>query len=152
MSNMKSLEKTMEWFSEAIPTPTLKTACVQIGCHIEEVAEMFEALGTEHVAKSLHDIAMNYKTCDVHAMENVLTLDREGMLDSVIDQTVTAAGISHMLKFDHLGALGEINGSNFSKFLDGKALFDENGKIKKGPNYYRPNLEPFVGKITYDYS
>ncbi|WPH64695.1 hypothetical protein [Vibrio phage vB_VpaP_SJSY21] len=148
---LNNIESTIGWFKEAVPTPTLKSACVQIGCHIEEFAEMFEALGTDHIAKTLHDIAMNYKTCTVHAMENVLTLDRDGMLDSVIDQTVTAVGISHMLKFDHLGALGEINKSNFSKFVDGKAIFDENGKIKKGPNYFKPNLEPYIGTITYDY-
>lgn len=147
---MNGLNKTMEWFAEAIPTPTLKSACVQIGCHIEEFAEMFEALGSKDVSDVLHDIANGYKKCEMWSMENVLTLDREGMLDSIIDQTVTAAGISHMLKFDHLGALGEINGSNFSKFENGKAVFDENGKIRKGESYYRPNLEPYLGKLSYD--
>jgi hypothetical protein len=49
-----------------------------------------------------------------------------------------------MLDMDVLGALEEVNRSNFSKFENGKAVFDENGKITKGKNYSKPNLKPFV--------
>ena len=135
------LTRTKDWFDEAIPAPTLEPSCVQIGCHIEEVAEMFEALGENEVAVFLESIAMDYKTKSTVAMGKVEGLDREAMLDSVVDQTVTATGISHMLGFKHIEALAEINGSNFSKFEHGKAVFDENGKIKKGEDYYSPNLK-----------
>jgi predicted HAD superfamily Cof-like phosphohydrolase len=66
------------------------------------------------------------------------------LLDSLADQIVTAIGVAHMMGFDILGALQEVNRSNFSKFEDGKAVFDENGKIRKGKDYTPPNLESFV--------
>jgi hypothetical protein len=38
-------------------------------------------------------------------------------------------------------ALRRVNGSNWSKFNDdGQPIFDENGKIAKGPRYERPDL------------
>lgn len=46
--------------------------------------------------------------------------------------------------FDIVGALQEVNRSNWSKFENGEPIFDENGKIKKGPNYRPPDLSKFV--------
>ena len=66
------------------------------------------------------------------------------LLDALVDQIVTAVGVGHMMGMDVLGALEEINRSNFSKFEDGKPVFDENGKITKGKDYVKPNLEKFV--------
>ena len=45
---------------------------------------------------------------------------------------------------DIVGALDEVNRSNFSKFVNGKPVFDENGKIKKGANYKEPDLKRFT--------
>ena len=49
-----------------------------------------------------------------------------------------------MMGFDIIGALNEVNNSNWSKFENGKAIFDGNGKIKKGTNYFKPNLIKFI--------
>ena len=39
----------------------------------------------------------------------------------------------------------EIHSSNMSKVgEDGKAIMREDGKILKGPNYFRPNLKQFI--------
>lgn len=39
----------------------------------------------------------------------------------------------------------EIHRSNMSKVgEDGKAIMREDGKILKGPNYFKPNLKPFL--------
>jgi predicted HAD superfamily Cof-like phosphohydrolase len=39
----------------------------------------------------------------------------------------------------------EIHASNMSKVgEDGKAIMREDGKILKGPNYFRPNLKQFI--------
>jgi hypothetical protein len=56
------------------------------------------------------------------------------------DQIVTAVGIASMLDMDIVGALQEVNRSNYSKFVNGRAVFDENGKIKKGADYSKPDL------------
>ena len=49
-----------------------------------------------------------------------------------------------MLGMDPVGGLAEVNESNWSKFVDGEPQFDENKKIKNGPNYRKPDLSPFV--------
>lgn len=143
---MNELETTKKWFEIAISEPTDKQKVIQLGCHIEEIGEMLEAIELDdHLY--INDTASALKSayeCDV---EHVMLLDdsaRTALLDSLADQIVTAIGVAHMMGFDILGALQEVNRSNFSKFEDGKAVFDENGKIKKGKDYTPPNLESFV--------
>lgn len=47
--------------------------------------------------------------------------------------------------FDMSGALKEVNLSNWSKFDEnGNPIFNENGKIVKGENYFKPDLAKFV--------
>jgi hypothetical protein len=39
-------------------------------------------------------------------------------------------------------AINRVNSSNWSKYnADGKPIFNEHGKIAKGPNYAPPDLE-----------
>jgi predicted HAD superfamily Cof-like phosphohydrolase len=47
---------------------------------------------------------------------------------------------------DKLEALfSEVHGSNMSKLdFDGKPIYREDGKVMKGPNYYRPNLKNII--------
>jgi predicted HAD superfamily Cof-like phosphohydrolase len=71
-------------------------------------------------------------------------IDRKALLDSLCDQIVTAVGVAHMFGMDISGALSEVNRSNWSKFVEGKPVFNEHGKIAKGPNYTPPDLARFV--------
>lgn len=66
------------------------------------------------------------------------------LLDSICDQQVTGIGVAHMLGMDIDGAMDEVNKSNWSKFVDGKPVFNEQGKIAKGPDYRAPSLERFA--------
>lgn len=144
---MKDLQATKLFFDTAVPNPDVEKACIQIGCHMEEFVEMLDALGLQcsNVRRKVEVMANKFKSCHDFAKVCVRTLDKDAMLDAVIDQTVTAYGISHMLGFDHIGALGEVNRSNLSKFEDGKAVF-KNGKIAKGVNYTPPVLGPYLGE------
>ena len=65
------------------------------------------------------------------------------LLDALCDQIVTAVGVAHMFGMNIEGAMDEVNRSNFSKFVDGKPVFNEHGKIIKGPNYTPPDLTGF---------
>ena len=39
----------------------------------------------------------------------------------------------------------EVQNSNMSKLgVDDKPIFNEKGKVMKGPNYFKPNLSKFV--------
>lgn len=147
--NSDPLTDTVNWFKEAKPEPTNKDVCVQIGCHYEEVAEMMVAChGVQHMgSKVMNNCAEAYKeTTEAFGLDEVMQpVDKLELLDSLADQIVTAVGVAYMMGFDIIGALKEVNASNWSKFVDGKAVTDENGKIIKGEGYFKPELDKFAG-------
>lgn len=145
--NYQGLETTKAWFEAAIPEPTTEQACTQIGCHYEEFGEMANALCDYNLGDQVDDVSYKYKTNAEEYLNPVTKInskEKEELLDSLADQIVTAVGVAHMLGMDILGALGEVNRSNFSKFEDGKPVFDGNGKITKGKDYSKPDLSDFV--------
>lgn len=145
-----TLQNTKEWFEAAVPTPDARARAVQLGCHLEEVVEMMENLifgNAELEAKA--DNAVFYLTALSSALKEGISdvgiIDHTEHLDALADQIVTAVGCAHMAGMDIVGALEEVNRSNWSKFVDGKPVFDGNGKIRKGPDYTEPDLAMFVG-------
>ena len=146
------MKNTKQWFEAAVPNPTAKNLEVQLGVHLEEVSEMMVAFTVEtrsgisfmkweDCLQDIEEIATLLKTGQL----KITSVDANAVLDGITDQQVTAIGIGHMLGMDTTGALAEVDRSNFSKFgKDDQPIFDENGKIKKGPHYVKPNLEPFL--------
>src|SRR5690606_25851396 len=131
-----TIQNTKQWFEAAVPEPTENSRAVQLGCHLEEVVEMLENLAFDTPqADADASIASHYLThlsLSLKAGDAVPTIiDRTDHLDALCDQIVTAVGCAHMEGMDIQGALAEVNRSNWSKFVDGKPVFDENGKIKK---------------------
>jgi predicted HAD superfamily Cof-like phosphohydrolase len=140
--NCTIVPQIIDWFKQAVPVPSDKHRSVQLGVHVEEVSEMFEAMHMATVATALGKVADYYKqTPD----DTVMLCDRDPTLNSLCDQIVTATGVAYMFGMDIQGALNEVNRSNWSKFVDGKPVFDANGKIAKPPTYSKPDLSPFVG-------
>ena len=136
---------TKGWFELAVPAPTDKNRAVQIGVHFEEVGEMAEALNDKDLAEILKSVATDYK--ELGTLKDLFgddhEIDRKGLLDALCDQIVTAVGVAHMFGMNIEGAMEEVNRSNFSKFVEGKPVFNEHGKIIKGPNYTPPDLTGF---------
>ena len=141
------------WFEQAKPEPTVEDACVQIGCHYEEVIEMMQPLCETHVLEDgdVHDILTSlsneYKEKSNEHVEHLSVigkLERIELLDSLCDQIVTAVGVAHMLGMDVENALKEVNQSNWSKFVDGRPQFNKQGKIAKPDTYQPPKLDEFV--------
>lgn len=141
---MDQISVAAEWHKKAVPNPTDKNKCISLGVHFEEIAEMFEALGMHSQAENMHGVANAFKSCSTTSMLTASIAGTIQLLDSIIDQNVTSVGISNAYGFDHLGALTEVNASNHSKFEDGKAVFNEQGKITKGKHYRAPKLERFI--------
>ena len=139
------INNTKSWFEAAVPNPTDKNRAVQIGCHFEEVCEMAEALEDKDLAEILKSVATEYK--EGGTLEDLFgsghKIDRKSLLDALCDQIVTAVGVAHMFGMNIEGAMAEVNRSNFSKFVDGKPVFNEHGKIIKGPKYTPPDLTGF---------
>lgn len=139
---MNELKNTKAWFEQAIPEPTIEQACIQIGCHIEEFHEMMWAMSMQFT--ELQSVEESFKNCENMAMADTKFCNKNELLDALADQIVTAVGVCHMMGFDIEGALAEVNRSNFSKFEDGKPVFDANGKITKGKHYTPPELGKFI--------
>ena len=129
------------WFTLAVPTPTDKNRAVQIGVHLEEVAEMAATFNDADLAATIDVISEQYKTDTTIRLD---TVDRTELLDALCDQIVTAVGVAHMFGLDIEGALAEVTRSNYSKFVDGAPVFDANGKIAKPATYSKPDLTPFL--------
>lgn len=146
--NTDPLTDTVNWFEVAKPEPTDKDKLVQIGCHFEEVCEHLEAMGCE--TGELGAMAYELKTYTKEQPDSVISkklneFNNLDLLDALADQIVTAVGVAYMMGFDIIGALKEVNASNWSKFENGKAVTDENGKIIKGSGYFKPELEKHLG-------
>lgn len=148
-----NIKEIKNWFELAIPNPTKDNQRVQVGVHTEEFKEMLDVIGEDsyddHYKMTLdssravvHRLAETLKT---NKDFNLVITDRKELLDAICDQIVTAVGIGHMFGFDVLGALQEVSRSNNSKFVDGVPIFNENGKIIKGPSYTKPVLDAFLG-------
>ena len=130
------------WHHRARPNPTDKDFQVQLGCHLEEVCEMLEALHTDYhfwhrLRSDLFDLAVNLKG----GRTNANITDREAFVDSLADQIVTAVGVGHCAGMDVPLATEIVDQSNWSKFVNGFPVFDENGKIAKPPSYQPPDLK-----------
>lgn len=144
-----SIQSTAEWFNRARPETTSKDFHAQTGCHFEEVCEMLEQLDSGDEAthtllvqaeRSLQALANHLKASD-----NVLIIKSDVLfLDSLCDQVVTGTGVAHTRRYQFIDALAEVNASNWSKFVDGKPIYDDNKKVIKGAGYFKANLQPFV--------
>lgn len=145
LTTLTGLNRTKQWFEQAIPSPTVEQACVQIGCGYEETAERARTLGDKKAESALNLSAKIWKKAGKGEIDYILNdLDRAQLLDDIVDEIVTRIGEAHMLGLDIIGALDEVNRSNFSKFEDGKPVFSEQGKISKGKYYTPPNLKPYI--------
>lgn len=141
---MDELKRAVEWHKQAVPSPTDKNKCIALGVHFEEIAEMLESLGLPLQESHMHALANAFKSCDVIAMNVAMSANKIKLADSIFDQNVTLCGISNAFKINHIGGLGEVNDSNYSKFEDGKPVFNEQGKISKGKYYKPPQLDKFI--------
>lgn len=147
--NPDPLTETVSWFKVAKPEPTIEDECVQQGVMFEEMYELLDALGLSEsdAGRGLKHLAYLFKTKRPYAIKLLANLTNEQRierLDAMCDIVVTAAGSSYTSKDDIIGALTEVNASNWSKFENGKAVTDENGKIIKGSGYFKPELEGFM--------
>ena len=136
-----------EWFKAAKPNPSTADACVQLGCHYEEISEMNAALNydVEYVLEATAlEYQMYYSGYLCAVLEELSADARVELLDALCDQIVTAVGVAYMMGMNIEGALAEVNRSNWSKFKGGVPVFNEQGKIAKGVEYTPPELSDYI--------
>ena len=76
------------------------------------------------------------------AMKNKDLLE---VADALTDILYVTYGAGHAFGIDLDKCFDEVQNSNMSKLdEDGKPIYNENGKVMKGPNYFKPDLSKFV--------
>ena len=122
MTNFEDVKTFMETFGQIVRTkpqfPDQKTIQLRYDLIQEELNELKEAMEE----KNLKEIA--------DALTDILYV-------------TYGAGYAYGINLDK--CFKEVQRSNMSKLgEDGKPIFNEKGKVMKGPNYSEPNLEKFV--------
>ena len=122
MTNFTSVKKFMETFGQEVKTkaefPSDKIVKLRHNLIKEELDEFEEAIKE----KNLKEVA-----------------------DSLTDILYVTYGAGHAFGIDLDKCFNEVQRSNMSKLGDnGKPIYNEQGKVMKGPKYFEPNLKKFV--------
>ncbi len=122
MSNFEDVKTFMETFGQIVRTkpqfPDEKTMQLRLNLIQEELNELKEAMEK----KNLKEIA--------DALTDILYV-------------TYGAGYAYGINLDK--CFKEVQRANMSKLgEDGKPIYNEKGKVMKGPNYSAPNLKQFV--------
>ena len=122
MTNFESVKKFMEIFGQEIKEkacfPNEKITSLRYDLIKEELEELKEAMNK----KDLKEVA-----------------------DALTDILYVTYGAGHAFGINLDKCFAEVQNSNMSKLgLDGKPIYNEKGKVMKGPNYIEPNLKQFV--------
>ena len=77
--------------------------------------------------------------------EAIKNKDLKETIDALTDILYVTYGAGHAFGVNLDKCFSEVQKSNMSKLgEDGKPIFNETGKVMKGPNYFKPNLEQFL--------
>ena len=122
MTNFNDVKKFMETFDQEVKKkaefPSDKVVKLRYDLIKEELDEFAEAIKT----KNLTEVA-----------------------DSLTDILYVTYGAGIAFGIDLDKCFNEVQRSNMSKLgKDGKPIYNEFGKVMKGPNYFQPNLKKFV--------
>jgi len=129
MSNFERVKKFMETFGQEIKEkasfPNDKITSLRYDLIKEELDEFKEAIDK----KDIKEVA-----------------------DALTDILYVTYGAGHAFGIDLDKCFEEVQNSNMSKLgNDGKPIYNENGKVMKGPNYFKPNLSKFVAWLKKIY-
>ena len=122
MSNFTKVKKFMETFGQEIKEkasfPNDKITSLRYELIKEELDEFKDAIDK----KDIKEVA-----------------------DSLTDILYVTYGAGHAFGINLDKCFEEVQNSNMSKLgNDGKPIYNEKGKVMKGPNYFKPNLSKFV--------
>ncbi len=77
--------------------------------------------------------------------EAILNKDLKEVADALTDILYVTYGAGHAFGINLDDCFEEVQKSNMSKLgEDGRPIYNQDGKVMKGPNYFKPNLEKFL--------
>ena len=122
MSNFNSVKKFMQTFGQEVKDksefPNDKIVTLRYDLILEELNELREAIDQ----KDLKEVA-----------------------DALTDILYVTYGAGHAFGINLDKCFEEVQNSNMSKLDDnGKPIYNEAGKVMKGPKYFKPDLSKFL--------
>jgi predicted HAD superfamily Cof-like phosphohydrolase len=100
------------------------------------------AFSTDKINKLRLDLIKEELSELTDAMRNKDLLE---VADALTDILYVTYGAGHAFGIDLDKCFDEVQNSNMSKLGEnGKPIYNENGKVMKGPNYFKPDLSKFV--------
>ena len=100
------------------------------------------SFSTDKINKLRLDLIQEELTELTEAMNNKDLLE---VADALTDILYVTYGAGHAFGINLDKCFEEVQNSNMSKLgKDGKPIYNESGKVMKGPNYFRPDLNKFV--------
>jgi len=122
MSNFNKVKTFMETFGQEVKTkPSFSTDKINI-------------LRYDLIKEELEELK--------EAMENNDLLE---VADALTDILYVTYGAGHAFGIDLDKCFEEVQNSNMSKLNEnGKPIYNESGKVMKGPRYFKPDLTKFV--------
>ena len=122
MSNFNKVGTFMKTFGQEVKTnPSFSTDKInklRLNLIKEELEELIEAMNN----KDLLEVA-----------------------DALTDILYVTYGAGHAFGIDLDKCFEEVQNSNMSKLGEnGKPIYNDSGKVMKGPNYFKPDLSKFV--------
>ena len=120
--------------------------------NFEKVKIFMETFGQEVKNKSSFSSdkinTLRYNLIKEELNELKLALDNKDLLevaDALADILYVTYGAGHAFGINLDKCFEEIQNSNMSKLdNNGKAIFNESGKVMKGPKYFKPDLSKFI--------
>ena len=100
------------------------------------------SFSTEKINKLRIDLIKEELQELTEAMKNKDLLE---VADALTDILYVTYGAGHAFGIDLDKCFEEVQNSNMSKLgEDGNPIYNESGKVMKGPNYFKPDLSKFV--------
>ena len=100
------------------------------------------SLSTEKINKLRIDLIKEELQELTDAMHNKDLLE---VADALTDILYVTYGAGHAFGIDLDKCFEEVQNSNMSKLGEnGEPIYNESGKVMKGPNYFKPDLSKFV--------
>ena len=120
--------------------------------NFEKVGLFMKTFGQEVKSKpGLSNVKINKLRVDLideelkefkHAIQ---TNDLKEVADALTDILYVTYGAGHAFGINLDKCFDEVQKSNMSKLsAEGKPIYNDKGKVMKGPNYFKPNLKKFL--------
>ena len=120
--------------------------------NFEKVKKFMQTFGQEVAAKasfpSTKITDLRYELIEEELRELKLAIednDINEVADALTDILYVTYGAGHAFGINLDKCFAEVQNSNMSKLdTNGKPIYNEKGKVMKGPKYFKPNLKKFL--------